>query len=292
MTVDVERRLRAYVMTLDHAIDARRESAPDVDRRTRRPAMSAVRPSRARVLVACACVVAVAAIVIVAVSVGRPDHRSLTALTTVAADTTATTGPLASTAPSVAPSAVPAEPTTTSTPASTVPQKPVLDTLAIGESVMQGALTQQLASRGVTVDAREGLQARGMIEVLRADLDKYTVTNAVVIQVGTNGTVTQAEYDQLANMVAAYQHVYFLTVKAPKSLIDVDNALIKALPASHPNVTVVDWEALGNTIESELSSSDGYVHLKTSSARRDYSNLILGALGKPLIPDPTVITTR
>ncbi|MCU1395263.1 MAG: hypothetical protein JWM34_3691 [Ilumatobacteraceae bacterium] len=186
---------------------------------------------------------------------------------------------------------VPGETSTTVAPTTTVPAKAVIDTLAVGESVMQGALTQQLASRGVTVDAQEGLQAKGSIALLQTDLDKYTITNAVVIQVGTNGTVTQDEYDQLANMVAAYQHVYFLTVKAPKSWIDGNNALIRALPATHPNVTVVDWEALGKTIESQLSPSDGYVHLKTNTARRDYSNLILGALGKPLIPDPNTVPT-
>jgi hypothetical protein len=82
------------------------------------------------------------------------------------------------------------------------------------------------------------------------------------------------------------RHVYFLTIKAPLAWVPGNNALIRALPLSHPNVTVLDWETLSQQLNpDDLSQSDGGVHLNSANAVRVYANMILGALGKPLIPD-------
>ena len=197
------------------------------------------------------------------------------------------TDPTASTAAPATVQTVPGESTTTmaGTTTTALPAKPTIDTLALGESVMQGALTA-LTNAGVNVDATESLQAKGMIAKLQADIATYDVTNAVVIQVGTNGPVTEAQYNELATMVATVPHVFFLTVKAPRDWIEPNNALIKAIPTKHPNVQIIDWQAAGTQISSELSSSDGGIHLNSGTAVRYYSNLILGAVGKAQIPNP------
>ena len=203
--------------------------------------------------------------------------------TTVSTAITLPPDPTASSTAQTSVATLPGETTTVVPP--TILTKPVIDTLALGESVMQGALSA-LTGAGVNVDAQESLQAKGMIAKLQADLATYDVTNAVVIQVGTNGPVTAAQYDELATIVANVPKVFFMTVKAPKDWIAPNNAIIAALPSKYPNVQVIDWATAGAQIEGELSSSDGGIHLNSGTAIRYYSNLILGALGKAQIPNP------
>ena len=199
----------------------------------------------------------------------------------VATDPTATT--LAGTGASVA--TAPGETATTLAPTTTVYVKPVIPVLALGESVMQG-VQNVLPDYGVNVDAQESIQGKGMINLLQTALQQYDITEAVVIQIGTNGPVSQAQYDELASMVAGLPHVYFLTIKAPRDWVAGNNAIIRALPATHPNVGVIDWEALAPQIEAELSKSDGGIHLNSGTAVRFYANMILSALGKPTVPEP------
>jgi peptidoglycan/LPS O-acetylase OafA/YrhL len=180
----------------------------------------------------------------------------------------------------------PGEITTTVAPTTTVYVKPVIPVLALGESVMQGAQSV-LPAYGVNVDAQESIQGKGMISLLQTALQQYDITESVVIQIGTNGPVTQAQYDELASMVAGLPHVYFLTIKAPRDWVAGNNAIIRALPAKHPNVTIIDWEAMAPQIEGELSKSDGGIHLNSGTAVRFYANMILSALGKPTVPSPS-----
>ena len=43
--------------------------------------------------------------------------------------------------------------------------------------------------------------------------------------------------------VADVPRVVVMTVKAPKPWIEGNNEIIRSLPATHPNVIVLDWEA-------------------------------------------------
>ena len=168
----------------------------------------------------------------------------------------------------------------------TTDTRPVIGTLAIGESVMQG-VQNVLPDHGVLVDAQESIQGRGMIDAIRTAREQYRITDSVVIQSGTNGPVTQGQYDEMATLLADLPHVYFMTIKAPLGWVAGNNAKIATLPSTHPNVTVIDWATLGAQLPpADLSVSDGGIHLNSDLAVRFYANLILGALGKPLIPEP------
>ncbi len=212
------------------------------------------------------------------------DSAAARANNTVPTSSTLPTDPTATTVGATV--ATVAGEVTTVAPPTTVAPKPVIPVLALGESVMQ-AVQNVLPDYGVNVDAQESIQGKGMISLLQTALQQYDITEAVVIQIGTNGPVTQAQYDELANLVAGLPHVYFLTIKAPKDWVAGNNALIRALPATHPNVGVIDWELLAPQIEAELSKSDGGVHLNSGTAVRFYANMILSALGKPTIAEPT-----
>ena len=205
---------------------------------------------------------------------GEPE---VTVATTAASDTTTATQA----------TTVPGESTTTAAPTTAVPA--VIPALAIGESVMAGATTS-LRGQGMTVDAAESRGPNKVLELVQTYVANNDV-QALVIQVGTNGTVTAEEYEAMAAAAAEVPKVIFLTVKAPKDWIDGNNALIKALPSAHPNVSVVDWQAEAEQISSELSESDGGVHLDSGTAIRFYSNLILSAVGLPLVEDSSTATT-
>lgn len=207
------------------------------------------------------------------------------AQTTTTLPTATTVFDPTSTVPAVASTAVPGESTTTVVTSTTVPVKPVIAVLALGESVMQ-AVQSVLPQYGVNVDAQESIQGKGIIDNLQATLATYNITEAVVIQSGTNGPVSQEQYDEMADLVAGLPHAYFLTIKAPLAWVADNNAIIRALPQNHPNVTVIDWETLSQQLgPDDLSKSDGGVHLNSPAAVKFYANMILGALGKPLIPE-------
>jgi hypothetical protein len=154
--------------------------------------------------------------------------------------------------------------------------------VAVGESVMLGA-TAQLQAGGVVVNAavsRQGTSVAQVIELLRA---AGQIGRTVVIQTGTNGSVSDATLDRIMRSLPADEtpHVVFLTVKAPRGWIADNNTRIRALPSRYPNVTVVDWELAAVPIEGELSASDGRIHLATAHAKQFYANLIFDAIGRP-----------
>ena len=93
--------------------------------------------------------------------------------------------------------------------------------------------------------------------------------------------ITRDQYEAVLNQVGDVQRVVMLTVKAPKPWIEGNNAIIRSLPETHPNVIVLDWEARAAEISGHLSSSDGGVHLGDDIAKQFYRDIILEALGLP-----------
>jgi peptidoglycan/LPS O-acetylase OafA/YrhL len=172
--------------------------------------------------------------------------------------------------------------TTTSTTVAPTTTIPVEDRapIAVGESVMKGAVLQ-LEAGGFTVYAEESRQADWIVTVVGQLRAAGQIGSTIVIQSGTNGPVSEAQYDAMMAMlpVAEVPHVVFMTVKAPKGWIEANNQLIWALPGKYPNVTVLDWAGLGAQIEGELSGSDGGVHLRTDKAKQLYANYIFDISG-------------
>ena len=207
----------------------------------------------------------------------------------------ATTPPVATDAATIAPSsAVSIAPAVSAAPGQTLPPPPpttsttttlpVLQDVpyfAVGESVMLGA-RPVLEARGIKTVAEVSKGPTWELEQLQLAKLKYHLTRGVVIQLGTNGAVTQAQYEAVLAEVADVPRVVVMTVKAPKSWIDGNNEIIRALPATHPNVVVLDWQARAEEISSHLSNNvDGGVHLSDDTAKQFYRDIILEALGLP-----------
>ncbi len=200
-------------------------------------------------------------------------------------------GPVGPSTPATDPATDPTTPTgtgvTVGTPIETTPTTPVvIGPVAIGESVMVGA-TNELLQAGFIVDAAEDRQGSDVAQILSTMRANNQLGDTVVIQVGTNGTVSD---DAWASIMASLPadltpHVYVLTVRAPANWIEGNNARINALPTTYPNVTVVDWATESEQIVDQLCPNDGHVHLTCNKAAPIfYTNLILAKAGLALLP--------
>jgi len=172
---------------------------------------------------------------------------------------------------------VPPPPPSTAPPTTVLQDKPYF---AVGESVMLGA-KPVLDARGITTVAEVSKGPDWELQQLQLAKTKYRFTQGVVIQLGTNGSVTREQYEAVLDQLSDVQRVVMLTVKAPKPWIEANNEIIRSLPDTHPNVVVLDWEARAAEISGHLSGSDGGVHLSDDTAKQFYRDIILEALGLP-----------
>ncbi|MEO8265826.1 MAG: acyltransferase family protein [Ilumatobacteraceae bacterium] len=181
---------------------------------------------------------------------------------------------------SIAASVVPGQ-TVPPPPPSTAPPTTVLQDipiLALGESVMLGA-AQVLEARGIKTIAEVSKGPDWELEQLNIAKTKYHIKLGVVIQLGTNGTVTREQYDAILKELTDVPRVVMLTVRASRPWIEGNNAIIRTLPASYPNVIVLDWEARAAEVADHLSN-DG-IHLSDDTAKTFYRDIVLQALGLP-----------
>ena len=173
--------------------------------------------------------------------------------------------------------------TTTSAPTTTtVDPLDLLPVWAIGESVMLGA-KPQLEAGGVWVNAEVSRQGKGVAEILEWMRAQGQIGRTIVIQTGTNGSVSDETFARIMTQLPADQTplVVFLTVKAPRGWIADNNTRIRNLPMFYPNVLVADWEVESAQVAGELSRSDGGIHLATAHAKQFYANLVFNAIGRP-----------
>jgi peptidoglycan/LPS O-acetylase OafA/YrhL len=168
---------------------------------------------------------------------------------------------------------------TTAAPTTSPSQK--IDIFAVGDSVMVGA-AKKLSSAGIWVDAAESRQGNIGADILDAAVAKGVLGDYVVIHMGTNGPMSDETLNRMMAATANAKVVVVLTVKAPVAWIAANNEKLRALPASHPNVVLVDWEQLGAANPGVLYG-DG-THLRGVDGTTFYTNLILNALGRGQLP--------
>ncbi len=150
--------------------------------------------------------------------------------------------------------------------------------VALGDSVMLGA-AEELQARGFQVDAVVSRQMKDFVPTMATLRDTGTFGSVVVIHLGTNGPFSQETLDAMLATVADVPVVLLLTGRADRGWIADNNARLKAVPASHPNVTVVDWEAISAGCEGRCFYDDN-IHL-TQSGQNYYAGMIGKVLGQP-----------
>jgi hypothetical protein len=177
---------------------------------------------------------------------GAPDPTLPSPATSTPTPTTAPTPP----------------PTSTTTTAASVAGK----VTAVGDSVlidMQPNLQADIP--GIAVDGAVSRQFETGIGVVQADRAAGTLGSVLVVELGTNGTVTSSDIDAMMAAAAGVKRVVFVNVDVPRSWEQSDNATLAAGVARYPGVAVLaDWFSLSSP-HPEWFTSD-QVHLQPAGA--------------------------
>lgn len=148
---------------------------------------------------------------------------------------------------------------------------------AVGESVMLGVRDDVAAALpGLGMDAAVSRQAADIVTVVRNLKTGRFLAPTVVIQLGTNGIVTEAEMTELMALLADRERVVLVTPHAERAWEEPNLQLLRA-QASVPNVRIADWHSLaaGNP---GFTVSDG-VHA-TDLGGAAYAALIVSTLAE------------
>ncbi|MBM7568338.1 acyltransferase family protein [Paenibacillus sacheonensis] len=146
----------------------------------------------------------------------------------------------------------------------------------IGDSVILDAkpFLEKLI-QGIVVDGKVGRQFTQADDVV-ADLKKQNrLGKTVVIELGTNGSFTEKQLDQLMEAIGADHTVYFVNTRVPRKWQDTVNDMLSDAAANLPNTKLIDWYAASKD-HLDFFGKDG-VHLKRSGGEF-FADLIAGSL--------------
>ncbi len=156
------------------------------------------------------------------------------------------------------------------------PMPPGIRITAIGDSVMLGASRQMAYVMGIVdVDADIGRQTSTGIDILRNDLAAGQAGSVVVLGLGSNGSFTMRQFDQIMEMLGGERLVVFVNVRVPKPWQDSNNSIFSRGVGAYPNAVLVDWYAVTEG-HPELFGED-HVHL-TGAGVRLYASLVAEAI--------------
>lgn len=151
--------------------------------------------------------------------------------------------------------------------------------LAIGDSVMLGA-AQNLTFAGIAVDALASRAFVNGLDLVASVVDSGFIggptssIDTVIIHLGGNGPIQETDLAQMMEFLAPFD-VVVLTNGIERDYTEANNDLIRALPSSHANVTVLDWDELRNSCPGDCFEADD-IHL-TPDGQRFYANLLTPA---------------
>jgi hypothetical protein len=148
-------------------------------------------------------------------------------------------------------------PEATTTTASTVPPTTTTTTrpagpgfnpgqvTAVGDSVMldyQDPLKTTIP--GINVDAsvsRQWSEGEQILQTLKAD---GQLGGDVIVGLGTNGPITDADVDNMMTILSGASRVVFVNVHVDRPWQDPNNAVLASGATRYPNVVVADWATL------------------------------------------------
>jgi hypothetical protein len=141
---------------------------------------------------------------------------------------------------------------------------------------MLGA-AENLAARGVTVDAAVGRQMIDYVPTVQRLASEHRLGDVVVVHLGTNGPFSDETMTAFFDALRDVQQVIVLTVHAERGWVAENNARIATLPSRYPNVTLIDWNAAVGGCPGDCLYDDG-IHLPPDG-RRYYAQLIFDQIG-------------
>lgn len=147
--------------------------------------------------------------------------------------------------------------------------------LAIGDSIMLD-IAKNLKEKysNITINGKVSRQMSDAIKLAPTYKEFNDEDKAVIIELGTNGYITDKQIDSLLNYFSNAQ-VYLVNTRVPRSWEKKVNILLMDKAEERENVTLIDWYSTAIK-HPEYFGHDG-VHLKTSGSEA-LTNLISEAL--------------
>jgi hypothetical protein len=138
----------------------------------------------------------------------------------------------------------------TTTTSTTRPPGPGFDAghvTAIGDSVMldyQDPL--QTSIPGINVNAAVSRQWSDGESILQTLKTQGQLGGDVVVALGTNGPITDSDFDDMMAILGGASRVVFVNVHVDRPWQDPNNAVLANGAARYPNVVIADWATLAN----------------------------------------------
>ena len=147
----------------------------------------------------------------------------------------------------------------------------------IGDSLTVGATSAfQSLLPSAKIDGKVGRQmsaGQGIVESMKAS---GTLGDKVIIELGTNGTFTEAAGQSLIDSIGSDKQIYWMNTYGPSlSWYSDVNSVISTLCTKNSNVSLINWESTG-LAHPEYFSGDG-IHL-TSAGYQAFAQLMYNAV--------------
>lgn len=147
--------------------------------------------------------------------------------------------------------------------------------LAIGDSVMLGA-KWTLKKRDIAVDAAVSRRASSAAQLIAKRAER--LPSAVVVHLGTNGTLRRDDCDAVMAKAGQGRTVYWVTIAAKRSWVAGNNKAIRSCVQRYQGrAALIDW-AWAAKRHPEWLYADG-IHLRPSGAKA-YARLVSAALDR------------
>lgn len=149
----------------------------------------------------------------------------------------------------------------------------------VGDSVTVGAVDAfPAAIPGAMADGEVSRMPTAVFQRIRERAAAGVLGQAVIIQTGTNGLVTESELRALLDELQGTRRVVLVTTAGSESWQASSNETIRAVAGSYPNVRIADW-ASASAGRGDLVVYDG-VHL-SEAGKPVYASLLVQALTAP-----------
>ena len=154
-----------------------------------------------------------------------------------------------------------------------------LPPVVFGDSVVLSARNSLRSVFGsVSIDAAVSRQPRVFADRIRARREEQRLGANVVIHMGTNGIVQEADLKPILDELSDRNRVVVVNVRVPRVWMEPTNEMIASLVAQYPNVRLADWNAVSKGHKGYFAP-DG-VHL-TKTGAEVFGNLIKETLSGP-----------
>jgi hypothetical protein len=151
--------------------------------------------------------------------------------------------------------------------------------VVFGDSVVLSARDSLRSVIGkVSIDAAVSRQPNVIADRIRARRNEQRLGAAVVIHMGTNGIVQEADLRPILEELSDRDRVVVVNVRVPRVWMKPTNEMISSLVTQFPNVRLADWNKASKGHKGYFAP-DG-VHL-TKTGAEVFANLINDMLAGP-----------